>query len=154
MASRVATVIYWYMCCIFCLFLHKSTKSKHANRVRAMDPVTLFDFRWGRTRFNYDHCFDTLRPRQNGRHFTEGDFKDISLNENLRISIRISLKFIPIGQINNITAMVQIMAWRRSGDKPLSEPVMASLLMQICVTRSHSDKREPLSGCHQGEIIF
>ena len=33
--------------------------------------------------------------------------------------------------INNIPALVQIMAWRRSGDKPLSEPVMVSLLTHI-----------------------
>ena len=31
--------------------------------------------------------------------------------------------------------LVQIMAWRRPGDKPLSEPVMVSLLTHICVTR-------------------
>ena len=31
--------------------------------------------------------------------------------------------------------LVQIMAWRRPGDKPLSEPMMVSLLTQICVTR-------------------
>ena len=29
------------------------------------------------------------------------------------------------------------MAWRRSGDKPLSEPIMVSLLTHICVTRPH-----------------
>ena len=38
------------------------------------------------------------------------------------------MKFVPRGQINSIPSMVQIMAWRRSGDKPLSEPVMVSLL--------------------------
>ena len=38
-------------------------------------------------------------------------------------------------QINNIPALVQIMAWRRRGNKPLSEPVMVSLLTHICVTR-------------------
>ena len=37
-------------------------------------------------------------------------------------------------QINNIQALVQIMAWRRPGDKSLSEPMMLSLLMHICVT--------------------
>ena len=37
----------------------------------------------------------------------------------------ISLKFVPTGPINNIPALVQIMAWRRPGDKPLSETTMA-----------------------------
>ena len=59
----------------------------------------------------------------------------IFLNENVRISIKISLKFVPMGPINNIQALVQIMAWRRSGDKPLYEPMMVSLLTHICVTR-------------------
>ena len=31
--------------------------------------------------------------------------------------------------------LVQIMAWRRPGDKPLSEPMMFNLLTHICVTR-------------------
>ena len=80
-------------------------------------------------------CFNTLRPRQNGRRFADDTFKGIFLNENVRISIKISLRFVPKGPINNIPSLVQIMAWRRSGDKPLSEPVMVSLLTHICVTR-------------------
>ena len=77
----------------------------------------------------------TLRPRQNGRHFADDVFKCIFLNGNLWISIKISLKFVPDCQINNIPALVQIMAWRRPGDKPLSEPRMECLLTHICVTR-------------------
>ena len=53
-------------------------------------------------------------------------FKYIFLTENLGISIKISLKVVPYGPITNTPALVQIMAWRRSGDKPLSEPVMNS----------------------------
>ena len=78
---------------------------------------------------------NTLRPRQNGRGFADDTFKRIFVNENVRISIKISLKFVPKGPINNYPALVQIMAWRRSGDKPLSEPMMVSLLTHICVTR-------------------
>ena len=77
----------------------------------------------------------TLRPRQNGRHFADDTFKPIFLNENIRISIKISLKFVPKGSINNIPALVQIMAWRLPGDKPLSEPMMVNLSTHICVTR-------------------
>ena len=51
------------------------------------------------------------------------------------IYIRISLKFVPKGPMNNISTLVQIMAWRLPGDKPLSEPMMVSLLTHICVTR-------------------
>ena len=69
---------------------------------------------------------NTLRLKQNGRHFADDIFKHIFLNANVWISIEISLKFVPQGQINNIQALVQIMAWRRPGDKPLSEPMMVS----------------------------
>ena len=57
------------------------------------------------------------------------------LNENVLISIDISLKFIPKCLINNIPALVQIMAWCPPGDKPLSEPMIIIFLTHICVTR-------------------
>ena len=78
---------------------------------------------------------NSLRPRQDGRHFADNTFNRIFVNENVRISINISLKFVAKGPISTIPALVQIMAWRRPGDKPLSEPVMVSLLTHICVTR-------------------
>ena len=78
---------------------------------------------------------NTLRPRQNGRHLPDDIFKRIFLNENVWISLKISLKFVPKVPINNVPALVLIMAWRCPGDKPLSEPMMVSLLTHICVTR-------------------
>ena len=85
--------------------------------------------------FTFKHVFNTLRPRQNGRHFADDIFKCIFLNENVWIPIKISLKFVPKGPINNIPSLVKIIAWRRPGDKPLSEPMMVSLTTHICVTR-------------------
>ena len=61
---------------------------------------------------------------QNGRHLAEDILKSILLNEKARMSIKILLKFVPKGPMNNIPALVQIMAWRRPGDKPLLEPMM------------------------------
>ena len=80
-------------------------------------------------------CFNTLRPRQNGHHFADDVFKYIFLNENAWILLQISLKFALKCLINNISSLVQIMAWRRPGDKPLSEQMMVSLLTHICVVR-------------------
>ena len=80
-------------------------------------------------------ALNTLRPRQNGRHFPDDIFKCIFLNENVLISIKIPLKFVPKGPINNILTLFQIIAWRRPGDKPLSETMMVTLLTHICVTR-------------------
>ena len=83
---------------------------------------------------NCEH-FNTLRPRQNGRHFPDDMSKCTFLNENVSIVIKFSLKLVPKCSINNIPALVQIMAWRRPGDKPLSEPMMVILLTHKCVSR-------------------
>ena len=45
------------------------------------------------------------------------------------------MKFVTKGLINNIPALVQKMAWRRPGDKPLSELMMVSLPTHICLIR-------------------
>ena len=78
---------------------------------------------------------NTLRPRQHCHHFADDNFKCIFFKENVSIWLKISLKFVPRGPINDIPALFQIMAWRRPGDKPLSGPMMVSLLTHICVTR-------------------
>ena len=98
--------------------------------------------------------FNTLRRRQNGRHFPDDIFKWIFLNENVWISINISLKFVPRGPITNIPTLVQVMAWRRPGDKPLSEPMMVRLPTHIRVTQpqwvntSHNQSSPPFCGAY------
>ena len=77
----------------------------------------------------------TLRPRRNGCNFPYEIVRCIFLNENLWISLKISLKFVHKVRINNIAALVQIMAWRWPGDKSLSEPVVVRLLTHIWVIR-------------------
>ena len=77
---------------------------------------------------------NTLRLRQNGRHFTDDTFKRIFLNENVRILFKISLKFVPEGPVNNIPTLVQIMVWRLISTEPLSEPMMVRLPMHIFIT--------------------
>ena len=72
----------------------------------------------------------------NGRHFPEDTLKWVFVTEIVWISIKTSLKFVPGGLINNIPTLVQIMAWHRIGNKPLSEPMMTSFTdVYICVTR-------------------
>ena len=89
-----------------------------------------YSFTW------YIWTINILKPRQNGRHFADDIFNCIFLNENIWISPKISLKFVPEVPMNNIQALVQIMAWRRSGDKPLSELKLVRLPTHICVARS------------------
>ena len=75
-----------------------------------------------------------MRLRQNGRHFADNFFKCIFLNENILILINTSLKFVPTGRVDNIRALVQIMAWHLVSTKPSSEPKMIILLRHICIT--------------------
>ena len=81
------------------------------------------------------NSFNTLRLRQDGRLFADDVFKTIFFDENIWILTNSSLRFVPKGQINYIPALVQIMAWRRPSDKPLSEPTVVSLPTHICVIR-------------------
>ena len=90
------------------------------------------------------NLINALRPRQNGRHFPDDTFKRIFLNENIRIATKNSLTFVPKGPIINIPALVQIMAWRRPGDKPLSEPMVVSLPTHICVARPQWVNGDPV----------
>ena len=110
----------------------------HALRIRSWagpeDSCEVCLSRWG--------SINTLRPKQNGRHFPDDIFKWIFLNKNVWISINMSLEFFPRGPINNIPTLVQVMAWRRPGDKPLSEPVMVRVPTHICIIRPQWVKEE------------
>ena len=98
-------------------------------------------FQWnGLVFFSLSLCMNqtvalTGQTRQDGRYFAEDVLKCIFFNENVWISLKIPLKFVPRGPINNIPALVQIMAWRRPGDKPLSEPMLVFVPTHICITR-------------------
>ena len=65
--------------------------------------------------------------------FADDKFKHIFLNENVRIAIEISLKFVLKAPITIVPALFQIMAWHCPGAKPLPEPMMVNLLTHICV---------------------
>ena len=78
---------------------------------------------------------NTLRPRQNDRHFADDISKCISSNKNGIVSINISQNFVPKCSIYNIPALAQINAWRLPGGMPLSEPMIVCILMHICVSR-------------------
>ena len=56
---------------------------------------------------------------------------------------KFSLKFVRIGSIKNTPALVQIVAWRRTGDKPLFESMAAYLGTQICFTLPQWVKYSP-----------
>ena len=65
-------------------------------------------------------CNDTWRPILNSRHIANDIFKCIFLNENVLISLKISLKCVLKFRINNFQALLEIVACHRLGVKPLS----------------------------------
>ena len=74
-------------------------------------------------------------PRKTGLDFLHDIFKSIFLNENIQISIGISLKFVHKFPIDNKPTLVQIMAWHLTGDKSLSEPMMTFFTEAYTVER-------------------
>ena len=92
------------------------SKYKHIHTKNIISKISAILFR--------SQYVNILWPKQNGRHFADDTFKSIFFNQNVWIPIKISPKFVPKGRIHNIPALVQIMAWRRPGDKPLSEPMI------------------------------
>ena len=67
--------------------------------------------------------YNNLTPPPPGRHFVRRHYRMIFLSENDIIPIRISLKFVLRSPIDNKSALVQVMARRRTGDKPLPDPM-------------------------------
>ena len=68
--------------------------------------------------------FNSPPPEQNGRYFADDNFKYIFMNEKFCIAIQILLKFVPERPNDNKSALVQVTAWRRTGDKPLPEAML------------------------------
>ena len=71
-----------------------------------------------------DLLFDTFRPTQNGCYFGGSNFTLIFVNKNYWIFIPSSLKSVPYGEMKINQFLVQKMAWRQTGKKPLSPTVM------------------------------
>ena len=82
---------------------------------------------------SHNVLINTFRQRQTYPNYGNVIYKFI-FNENAWISIKISLKFVPKGPIKIFLHLVQI-AWCQPGDKPLSEPMVFSLLTHICVAQ-------------------
>ena len=70
------------------------------------------------------HCLNSSPLGQNGCHFGRRHFQIHFFIDKLWILIEILQKFVPKCPFDNNTALVQIMAWCRIGDKPLSEPML------------------------------
>ena len=86
-------------------------------------------------RFSMKSWFNSSTPGPNGRHFADDRFRCIFVNKKFCILMKRSLNFVPKYPIDNNPALVYIMAWRWTGDKPLFEPILIKSLTYICGTR-------------------
>ena len=80
-------------------------------------------------------------PGQNGHRFTDDIFRCIFMNEKFCIVIKNSVKFVPKYPVDNIPELVQIIAWRRIGEKPLSDQYWPNPITHICGTRGRWVKK-------------
>ena len=71
-------------------------------------------------------------------------FKGIFLNETDKIHIQMSMKLVLRSPIDKKSALVRVMAWRWTGDKPLPEPMMT----QFTDALLEGDELTPLSVSH------
>ena len=119
--------------------VHLYTPSKHFQSTPHTPPMIA---RYA----NYRSNIIIMRRRQNSWHFPDDIFKCTVLNENVLFPIKIDLKFVPMGPINNILVVLQIMAWCRPGDKPepmiVHRPIYPSLgLIELIIYLTMSADR-------------
>ena len=65
--------------------------------------------------------------------FADIIFRSIFFNENYCILIQISLKFVPKGSVDYMSALVEVMVWHQTADKQNFEPILFSNIFIILV---------------------
>ena len=75
-------------------------------------------------------------------------FKCNFVNENVSVSIKIPLNFVPKAPIDNNLSLVQVMAWRRTGDKLLHEQMHLASMSYV------SSERVILEWCTALFLLF
>ena len=86
-------------------------------------------------------------------HRSDLEFLDTLQSSTSWVHWKVSIMSIPKGLINNISALVQLMAWHRLGDTPLSEPMSVRLLTHICITRFQCVKNAGHNGPHYDKLF-
>ena len=79
--------------------------------------------------------FNNFRPEKNGLHFADDIFKCQFLKEKFYILIQFSLKFVPNSPTDNMSVLVQVVAWCKTDNKLLPKNCWLRSLMPFGVTR-------------------
>ena len=88
---------------------YKNLKPKYSVKIRTRDCRS--NVFW-QIAFGHFNTVNTLRPKQSGRHFADDIFKSIFVNENVWISLNISLKFVLTVPIDNNPSFITMTSYR------------------------------------------
>ena len=97
--------------------------------------VTLLDRLMSFTMANKFTSVNSSPPGQNSPHFPDDISRCLFGEWKILYFIKISLKFVPKGPIDNKPALVQIMDRPWIGTRPFSEPTLTDSLTHVCGTR-------------------
>ena len=100
-----------------------------------------------------DRTITTMVPDQNGRHFADDIFESILLNEHLSIQIKFQLEFASNGSFDDKSALVQAMAWHRTGDKPLSKFMITQSPGAYMYMRDQATVSLTTDSCHKNNKL-
>ena len=109
--------------CYYNLLLLEEKEIESLNIVNFAQETNFYPYGWS-------NCANNLT--QNGHHLPDDNFQMHFLEWKYK---NFDQYFTEVCPINNIPALVQIIAWCQLGIKPLSEPMMVVLPMHIWVTR-------------------
>ena len=85
-------------------------------------------FIWGRPSRVRTVYINSSPPGQNDHYFADDIFICIFVKQRWCILIEVSVKLVLNGPIDNNPALVKIRAWRRIGNKSLSEPMLTGFI--------------------------
>ena len=97
---------------------------------------------------------NTLRPEQNGRHVAHDICKCIFLNEYVVILSKISLKYVHGGLNEDISALVQVMAWCRQAASHNLNQCWPRFMLPYDVMRSQWVNTMPPTETWEGNAVF
>ena len=131
------------------LSLHNNYYHRNEDWIWNPKPVTMGRNPWRLQRSSVNRL-NSSSPGQNGHHFTEDIFNGIFMNEHVWISHTIWLKFVLKGPTHNNTALVRIMAGRRSGESHYLNQYCPDSLTHIDGTRGDELNQVSIRGVIDG----
>ena len=85
--------------------------------------------------------------------FADDIFNCIYAMKMKKVPIQVSLKYVPRSPIDNEAALIQVMARRRIGDKPLSEPMLTQF-SDACMRQKLEMKKQDTWRFYDWSLVY